>query len=132
MPAVHEAVRAYAHNFLSEDDYSFNRRDRLQTASQFQRVFDQAEKSTSGIFTILFRENTIGYPRLGIVIAKRNVKRSIDRNLIKRIIRESFRLHKKQLPANDYIVILKHPVSNVQREKIRQQLIHYWNNNAAS
>ena len=132
MPAEREAVRVYAHNFLSAGDYSFTHRDRLHTASQFQRVFNQAKRSSSDIFTILFRENTVGYPRLGIVIAKRNVKHSADRNLIKRIIRESFRLHKTQLPANDYVVILKHPVNNLSREKIREQLIHYWNSNATS
>ena len=127
MPVVHVVVRVYAHNFLSVDDYSFTHRERLQTASQFQRVFDQATKSSSEVFTILSRENTIGYPRLGLVVAKRNLKRSVDRNIIKRIIRESFRTNKAQLPANDFIVILKRPVITVQRNKVRQQLTELWN-----
>jgi len=127
MPVVHVVVRVYAHNFLSVDDYSFTHRERLQTASQFQRVFDQATKSSSEVFTILSRENTIGYPRLGLVVAKRNLKRSVDRNIIKRIIRESFRTNKAQLPANDFIVILKRPVMTVQRNKVQQQLTELWN-----
>ncbi len=123
---VHEAVRAYAHKFLSVSDNSFTYRERLHTARQFQRVFDQATKSSNEVFTILSRENTIGHPRLGIVVAKRNVKRSVDRNLIRRIIRESFRLNKAQLPANDFVVILKRPIKNVQRDKISQQLKNLW------
>lgn len=128
MPVVHEVVRVYAHNFLSVNDYSFTHRERLQTAGQFQRVFDQATKSSSEVFTILSRENTIGYPRLGLVVAKRNLKRSVDRNSIKRIIRESFRTNKAQLPANDFVVILKRPIMTVQRNKVRQQLTGLWKN----
>ena len=111
---------------MSVSDYSFTYRERLQSASQFQRVFDQAKKSSSEVFIFLSRENTIGHARLGIVIAKRNVKRSVDRNLVRRIIKESFRLNKTQLPASDYIVIVKRPIEIVQREKLRQQLIHFW------
>ena len=117
---------------MSVGEYTFTHREKLLTASQFQRVFDQAKKSSTDIFTILSRENTIGYPRLGIVVAKRNIKRSVDRNLIRRIIRESFRLNKAQLPANDFVVILKRPIKNVQREEIRQQLTEYWNTNAVA
>ena len=56
-------------------------------------------RSSSEFFTILSRENAIGQPRLGIVVAKRHVKRAVDRNTIKRIIRESFRLAKAFLPT---------------------------------
>ncbi len=117
---------------MSVGDFSFTNLERLRTASQFQRVFEQAKKSSSDSFIVLSRENTIGYPRLGIVVAKRNAKRSVDRNLIRRIIRESFRLNKAQLPACDFIVILKRPIGKVQREKMRQQLMKYWNENVAS
>ncbi len=112
---------------MSIGDYSFTHRERLLTASQFQRVFDQAKKSSSDVFIFLSRENNIGFPRLGIIVAKRNLKRSVDRNLIKRIIRESFRLNKARLPANDFIIIVRKPIKKVQREKLSQQLKNYWN-----
>ena len=131
MLVAHAAVRAYVHNFLPVSDYSFTNRERLRTASQFQRVFAQAIKSSSETFTVLSRKNTIGYPRLGIVVAKRNAKRSTDRNLIRRIIRESFRLNKAQLPANDFVVILKRPIKNTQPNDIRQQLTNLYKAAAA-
>lgn len=107
---------------MLEKKYSYNHRDRLQNASEFTRVFDQATKSSSEFFTILCRENTIGQPRLGIVVAKRRANRSVDRNIIKRIIRESFRLNKSTLPANDFIVILKRPIKIIKRPKHKQGL----------
>ena len=96
--------------------------DRLQNASQYARVFDQAIKSSSEFFTILSRENAVGQPRLGIVVAKRHAKRAIDRNTIKRIIRESFRQTKSSLPTQDYIVILKRPIKSIKKTKFKQTL----------
>jgi ribonuclease P protein component len=130
MPAAQKAVYFYAHSFLSEDDLTFTNRERLLTASHFKQVFDRPTKLSSEAFTVLSRENTLGISRLGIVVAKRNVKRSVDRNLIRRIIRESFRLNKAQLPAKDFVVIFKRPIKNMQRDKIRHQLINLWNRTA--
>lgn len=44
--------------------------------------------------------------RLGLVIGKKLLKRSVDRNRVKRIIREQFRCLKTMLPACDFIVRL--------------------------
>ena len=126
MPDGHGDARACAHSFLSVGDLSFTCRERLHTAGQFQRVFDQATRSGSEMFTLLARENTVGYPRLGMIVAKRNAKRAVDRNTVKRIIRESFRMNKAALSANDYVVILKRPVGTVARDRLRQQLTGLW------
>ena len=109
-----------------EEEFSFTHRDRLLNASQFTSVFDQATKSSSEFFTILSRENTEEQARLGIVVAKRRAKRSVDRNIIKRIIRESFRLNKAALPKNDFIVILKRPIKIIKRANLRQQMETLW------
>lgn len=108
------------------EDFSFTHRNRLLNASQFTRVFDQATKSGSEFFTILSRDNTEDQPRLGVVVAKRRAKRSVDRNIIKRIIRESFRLNKAILPTKDFIVILKRPVRTIKRANLRQQMETLW------
>ena len=101
---------------------AYTHRDRLKNASQFTRVFDQATKSSSEFFTILSRENTTGQPRLGVIVAKRHAKRAVDRNIIKRIIRESFRLAKTSLPTNDFIVILKRPINTSNQPKFKHKL----------
>ena len=65
-------------------------------------------------------------PRLGIVVAKRRANRSVDRNIIKRTIRESFRLNKHTLPAKDFIVILKRPIKIIKRANLRLQMETLW------
>lgn len=44
--------------------------------------------------------------RLGLVVGKKLLKRSVDRNRVKRIIREQFRLQRETLPACDLVVRL--------------------------
>ena len=44
--------------------------------------------------------------RLGLVVGKKLLKRAVDRNRLKRIIRERFRLCRGGLPAVDLVVRL--------------------------
>lgn len=126
MHGVHAVARACVHSFLSAADFSLTSRERLHTTSQFQRVFDQAARASSEAFVLLSRENTLGYPRLGMVVAKRNARRAVDRNMVKRMVRESFRTCKAGLPASDYVVILRRPAGAAQRDTLRRQLTRLW------
>lgn len=49
-------------------------------------------------------------PRLGLVIGKKKAKRAIDRNAIKRRIREQFRVRQHQLGNYDIVVVATKPV----------------------
>ncbi len=44
--------------------------------------------------------------RLGLVVGKKQLKRAVDRNRVKRIVRELFRLRREALPACDLVVRL--------------------------
>lgn len=65
-------------------------------------------------------------PRLGMIIAKRFARRAVTRNTIKRVIRESFRLRRHQLPAIDLVFRLQGPVGSVTltelRKTVRQEI----------
>jgi len=45
-------------------------------------------------------------PRLGLSIAKKILKRAVDRNKFKRLAREVFRLNQTQLPNKDFVVMV--------------------------
>lgn len=55
---------------------------------------------------VMVRPNQAGFPRLGMIVAKRLLGRAVDRNRVKRCIRESFRLVLPELPACDFVVRL--------------------------
>lgn len=44
--------------------------------------------------------------RLGLVVGKKLLKRAVDRNRVKRVVREQFRLRRAGLPAVDLVVRL--------------------------
>ena len=110
----------------------------MLTPKNFSFVFDKAIPAVSNHITILARRNDLETARLGITVPKKKVKNATDRNTIKRIIRESFRLRRHQLPNVDIIVIAKQGIGQlnnqemvVQLEKLWRKLTHRCNQSAS-
>ena len=100
---------------------------RLGDKQEFKQVFaDSTKKCGDQYFFILARENNLGYPRLGMAVSKKKIKRAVRRNLIKRIIREQFRLHQHQLPAVDMVVMAKVALCHCEKSTIHQALGSLW------
>ncbi|WP_076939740.1 ribonuclease P protein component [Pseudomonas saudimassiliensis] len=89
-------------------DLGFGPEHRLLSPAQFKNVFDGATCKASGSnILLLARHNGQEHARLGLVIAKKNVRRAVDRNKIKRIARESFRHHRADLDHLDIVVLAR-------------------------
>lgn len=72
--------------------FAFSKARRLLTPAAFKCVFDAAPlRVSSKEILILARPNQTGYARLGLVIAKKHIRKATRRNRIKRIVRERFR-----------------------------------------
>lgn len=101
----------------------FSREKRLLDAKQFKAVFDSPDYRLSGrCILLLARYNTSGYPRLGLVVGKKNTRLAVGRNQIKRQTREFFRLHQGTLPAVDLVVISRRGISELSPTELRQEL----------
>ena len=85
---------------------SFGKAKRLLNARDYSRVFDGAEARASHKHLLLLaKSNNEPGHRLGLVIAKKNVRLAVQRNRIKRIAREVFR----QLPdAEQHLDVVKY------------------------
>ena len=79
---------------------------RLVSKADFDRVFADNQRARTEYVVVMARPNPVGYPRLGMVIAKRLLARAVDRNRVKRCVRESFRQVLPALPACDFVVRL--------------------------
>ncbi len=110
--------------------HSFSKQKRLLTKNAYDYVFSRAKKITTPEFTLLYRENTMGFSRLGLAVSKRNVARAHDRNRIKRLIRESFR--QSTLPSIDMIFLVKPGVKEAQNVTIFKSLEQIWSKLNAS
>ncbi|KAA8998453.1 ribonuclease P protein component [Affinibrenneria salicis] len=105
---------------------AFPRELRLLTPSHFTFVFQQPQRAGTPQITILGRLNTLGHPRIGLTIAKKQVKRAHERNRIKRLARESFRLNQHTLPAMDFIVLVKKGVTELDNRALTETLEKLW------
>ena len=104
--------------------FVFKKTQRLLTKKDYNHVFEQAKKLVTSEFIILFRENNLGYARLGLAISKKMIAKAHDRNRIKRLIRENFR--QKELPAVDMIFLARHGVAKQANSKISTKLSKSW------
>ena len=108
-------------------DNAFTKSLRLLNSSDFQTVFDDAPlRASHQVFLFLARFNTLSKPRLGLVIAKKHVRLAVDRNRIKRLIRETFRTKQQQLPGIDVIVLSRKGMGELANAALVEQLDLQW------
>lgn len=107
--------------------FSFPEHARLLKPAEFSRVFKQPIRSSDRLFTILAVNNELEFARLGLAISKKHAKRAVDRNRIKRLVRESFRLTRPGLPAIDLVVMAKPATKHAENQQILQSLQTHWN-----
>ncbi len=104
----------------------FPKQNRLCTASDYQYVFKRPKKVSSSGILFLYCKNNRGYSRLGLAIAKKQFPLAVDRNRIKRLVRESFRELKSQLTSVDIVVMARKNLLNMDNAQIRTQLDKLW------
>lgn len=104
----------------------FSRELRLLKSTDFSFVFEQPIRIGNKAFTVLCRRNALKHPRLGMAIAKKQVKLAVDRNKIKRLIRESFRTQQSTIPSYDFIFMVRREINQMDNEKISSSLQHIW------
>lgn len=85
----------------------FQKRARLLNAAQFDAVFKQGRRFTVGNFTAVMASNDLGFPRVGFAFSKKHAPLSVQRNRVRRILRERFRLHQQGLASVDLVLMLR-------------------------
>lgn len=106
---------------LSPHPAGFSPERRLHTSKEFGRVFGDPARSTDRFFTILGRPNARPIARLGLTISRRVAKRAVDRNKLKRLAREAFRMQ-QSLPCWDFVVMAKAGADRTERAALRESL----------
>jgi len=108
-------------------ELAFDTTLRLTDSKHYQSVFDNAEfKVSSKHALFLSRNNQYSKPRLGLVIAKKNVKLATQRNRIKRVLRESFRLKQHTLPHIDIVVLVRKGIDRLDNQALFSQFNRLW------
>ena len=104
----------------------FSRTFRLREEKAFRNLLSAGEKISTAFFFIRHRINDSEHPRLGIVVPKKNFRRAVDRNRLKRLTRESFRRVAGQLPAHDFLVYYLASALRAERVVLSRSLRESW------
>ena len=88
--------------------FEFSRNSRLNCPADFDRVFKNTDFKVSNRFLLLLaRTNQTEQPRLGLIVGKKKINHAVDRNRVKRRLRESFRVKQAELLDLDIIALVR-------------------------
>nr|WP_283106572.1 MULTISPECIES: ribonuclease P protein component [Shewanella] len=98
----------------------------MLTPAQFKSVFSNPIKASSAEITLLAIPNSENHPRLGLTVAKKHVRRANQRNRVKRLVRESFRLNQHELPPIDIVVLVRGGVLAMENAELNKLIEKLW------
>lgn len=95
----------------------------LKTTAQFAEVYEKGKAygTRTLVLYVLEPDEDREEGRLGISVSKK-VGNSVVRHRIRRLIKESFRLHRSEWAARDYVVVARKEAAGKSYEEIEKTL----------
>ncbi|SFL93576.1 ribonuclease P protein component [Marinobacter zhejiangensis] len=105
---------------------SFPKNVRLLRPGDYGKVFDNVQvRVPHRHFLLLATPNQLGYARVGLVFSKKNLKLAVQRNRIKRLVRETFR-QQSDLPSLDIVVLGRQGLASIENPQLHSILNELW------
>lgn len=84
------------------------------------------KKSNDTLFSVTTAPNQLPQARLGITVSRKVSSRAVQRNRIKRQVRESFRQHRQMLCGVDLVVIARPQAAHSDNKTLKAALQQHW------
>jgi ribonuclease P protein component len=98
---------------------TFRKEERILRSREFDLVYKKGRKNFSRHFFLSFLKGE--KRRIGLTVSGR-VGKAHDRNRIKRVIREYFRLNKELFPPGDTVVTARPGAAGLANDEIRSEV----------
>jgi ribonuclease P protein component len=99
----------------------FTKAARLRHRQDFLRAQAQGKRLHTRHFGVTLAPMAEGHPRLGLV-ATRRMGRAVQRNRVKRLLREFFRRHQIGLPTFDLVIMAKKGAQALAYRQVEEEL----------
>lgn len=106
-------------------NFPFKKTQRLLNACDFKQVFDNNKVKVANSSLLILAKPTEKNSRLGLVIPKKNIPTAVQRNLIKRVARETFRKQQFENPV-DVVFLARNGADKLSRQKLTQIIQNSW------
>jgi ribonuclease P protein component len=101
---------------------TFGKHARITKKRDYLTVYQQGVRRHSEHFTIVTCKNEMGISRLGITVSKK-VGSAVERNRIRRLVREFFRLNRSRLSTpQDIVIIAKRNIAKLAYQELCTEL----------
>lgn len=97
--------------------FSFKKEERLAGEKHIKELFEKGSSFHLYPFRVITLPNPVTEPKLNrvlISVSKRNFKRAVDRNLIKRRIREAYRTQKDLVNAHSLLLAFVYTAKEIE------------------
>jgi ribonuclease P protein component len=88
---------------------------RLHSGAEYDRAYRHGARAGDGLFAVNALPNAFGHARLGMSVSAKTVGNAVQRNRVRRLIREIFRHRREQLPPMDFVVTSRPGARNAER-----------------
>lgn len=103
-------------------ELSFSKKAKLIKTDEFSSVFNFRKRISTQHLALHYLPNHQQHARLGLVVGKKVAKRAVDRNYMRRVLREYFRLHQHEITHADIVIRVQKKFSGLDFDSISHQL----------
>jgi ribonuclease P protein component len=104
--------------------FRLTKQAKLVKTDDFSSVFNLRKRIANKHLVLRYKPNALSTPRLGLIVAKKTAKLAVQRNYMRRVLRELFRLNQHHLPAIDLVIQVQKTFEKPDFMQIKQEFEH--------
>jgi len=101
--------------------FTFPNKLKLIKTDDFSSVFSFRKRISGHFLAVHYQHNQLGWPRLGLIVAKKVARHAVDRNYMRRVLRECFRKNQHQLKSLDIVIRIQRSFSHNDFVAVEQE-----------
>jgi ribonuclease P protein component len=101
--------------------FRLTRQAKIVKTDDFSSVFNLRKRIASPHLVMRYRLNEANMARLGLTVSKKTAKLATQRNYMRRVLRELFRLNQHNLPVIDLVIQVQKPFEKPDFILIKQE-----------
>ncbi len=107
-------------------DQRFRACHRLHASNEFRQVFKNTDvRVAHPDFLLLAKGNLVDYGRLGVIVGKRHITKASARNVVKRLVRETFRKNIRS-ESFDILFLVRSDLSGISKKELTRLFEDGW------